>query len=155
MSPRIAARGLLVRDGELLVIRYRTDGEDWYAAPGGGQKRGESLAETVRREVYEETGYEVAVGSLAFVRDFVPSTHYEDRSDDGHQVEHFFWCEQMTDEPDDPTERDSVQVGVTWLPLDSLGDVRFFPGPLGDLLRDGVREGTNDARGACYLGDVD
>ncbi|ELZ92610.1 NUDIX domain-containing protein [Haloferax volcanii] len=153
--PRSAARGLLVRDGELLAIQYRTDGEDWYVAPGGGQQRGESLAETVRREVYEETGYEVAVGSLAYVRDFVPSTHYEDRDDDGHQVDHFFWCERVGDEPDDPTERDSVQVGVRWLPLDELGEVRFFPGPLGDRLRSGDSDEMGDARGAVYLGDVD
>ncbi|AKU06644.1 NUDIX domain-containing protein [Haloferax gibbonsii] len=153
--PRSAARGLVVRDGELLTIRYRTDGEDWYVAPGGGQQRGESLAETVRREVYEETGYEVAVGSLAFVRDFVPSTHYDDRGDDGHQVDHFFWCERVSEDPDDPTERDSVQVGVRWLPLDELGEVRFFPGPLGDRLRDGDPDEMGDGRDAVYLGDVD
>ncbi|RDZ54471.1 DNA mismatch repair protein MutT [Haloferax sp. Atlit-4N] len=153
--PRSAARGLVVRDGELLTIRYRTDGEDWYVAPGGGQQRGESLAETVRREVYEETGYEVAVGSLAFVRDFVPSTHYDDRGDDGHQVDHFFWCERVSEDPDDPTERDSVQVGVRWLPLDELGEVRFFPGPLGDRLRDGDPDEMGGGRDAVYLGDVD
>ncbi|RDZ65742.1 DNA mismatch repair protein MutT [Haloferax sp. Atlit-12N] len=156
--PRSAARGLVVRDGELLTIRYRTDGEDWYVAPGGGQQRGELLTETVRREVYEETGYEVTVGSLAYVREFVPSTHYEGSGDD-HQVDHFFWCERVSDEPDEPTARDSVQAGVRWLSLDELGGVRFFPGPLGDRLGDRLSDGDSgemgDGNDAVYLGDVD
>ncbi|WP_058826615.1 NUDIX domain-containing protein [Haloferax sp. Q22] len=154
-QPRSAARGLVVRDGELLTIRYRTDGEDWYVAPGGGQQRGELLTETVCREVYEETGYEVTVGSLAYVREFVPSTHYESSGDDDHQVDHFFWCERVSDEPDEPTARDSVQAGVRWLPLDELDDVRFFPSPLGDRLRGDDPDEMGGARDAVYLGDVD
>ncbi|MEV6612132.1 NUDIX domain-containing protein [Kutzneria sp. NPDC051319] len=49
-------------DGQLLLIR-RTD-NDLYSIPGGGQEIGETLAQTVVREVQEETGITVRVVEL-------------------------------------------------------------------------------------------
>lgn len=48
--------------GRLLLIR-RTD-NDLYAIPGGALELGETLTQTVQREVMEETGIEVQVTSL-------------------------------------------------------------------------------------------
>jgi 8-oxo-dGTP pyrophosphatase MutT (NUDIX family) len=45
--------------GELLLV-HKTDNDLW-ALPGGGMDVGESMAETVVREVKEETGIDVAV----------------------------------------------------------------------------------------------
>jgi len=47
------------RHGRLLLI-HKTDNDLW-ALPGGGHEIGESIADTVVREVREETGYDVAV----------------------------------------------------------------------------------------------
>ena len=51
----------VVRDdlGRVLMI-HRTDNDMW-ALPGGGHEIGEYIAETVVREVKEETGYDVKV----------------------------------------------------------------------------------------------
>ena len=46
-------------DGRVLMI-HKTDNDLW-ALPGGGHEIGESIAETVVREVKEETGYDVEV----------------------------------------------------------------------------------------------
>jgi len=46
-------------DGRVLLI-HKTDNDLW-ALPGGGHELGESIAETVVREVEEETGYIVEV----------------------------------------------------------------------------------------------
>ncbi|WP_433530612.1 NUDIX hydrolase [Micromonospora sp. CA-263727] len=48
--------------GELLMI-HRTDNNLW-ALPGGGHDVGESISDTVVREVREETGIEVEVAGL-------------------------------------------------------------------------------------------
>lgn len=54
----------IVRDeqGRVLMI-HRTDNGKW-ALPGGGHDIGESIADTVVREVKEETGYDVEVETL-------------------------------------------------------------------------------------------
>ncbi|WP_156757414.1 NUDIX hydrolase [Actinokineospora pegani] len=49
-------------DGHILLIR-RTD-NDLYAIPGGGLELGETLSQTVIREVKEETGIDVEVTAL-------------------------------------------------------------------------------------------
>jgi len=53
---RIAAGGIIVRNGRVLLVRY-SDGESTYlVAPGGGIEDCESLANAAEREVAEETG---------------------------------------------------------------------------------------------------
>lgn len=48
--------------GRILMI-HKTDNNLW-ALPGGGHEIGESIAETVVREVKEETGYDVEVETI-------------------------------------------------------------------------------------------
>ena len=56
-------------DGRLLLVRHRFWPEDTqWGFPGGFAKRGEQFTETVVREVREETGLTVRVGSLIEVR---------------------------------------------------------------------------------------
>ncbi|HEX5877062.1 MAG TPA: NUDIX domain-containing protein [Actinomycetota bacterium] len=50
-------------DGDVLLIE-RTDNGLW-AAPGGAQDIGERVSDTVRREVFEETGLRVEVTGLS------------------------------------------------------------------------------------------
>lgn len=49
-------------DGRILMI-HKTDNDLW-ALPGGGHDIGESIRDTVEREVREETGYEVQVTGI-------------------------------------------------------------------------------------------
>lgn len=55
----------IVRDarGRVLLI-HKTDNDLW-ALPGGGHEIGEFIADTVVREVKEETGYDVEVTGLS------------------------------------------------------------------------------------------
>ena len=48
--------------GRVLMI-HKTDNDKW-ALPGGGHEPGESIADTVVREVKEETGYDVQVETI-------------------------------------------------------------------------------------------
>ncbi len=49
-------------EGRVLMI-HKTDNNRW-ALPGGGHEPGESIADTVIREVKEETGYDVEVETI-------------------------------------------------------------------------------------------
>jgi ADP-ribose pyrophosphatase YjhB (NUDIX family) len=63
-SFRIAARGLIVENNQLLFVS--NDGEYWYL-PGGQLELNEDLPSCVEREVFEETGLAVRVGKLLHV----------------------------------------------------------------------------------------
>jgi ADP-ribose pyrophosphatase YjhB (NUDIX family) len=50
-------------DQSVLLVRQAA-GLKFWTLPGGKVKRGESLVKALRREVYEETGLRVQIGSL-------------------------------------------------------------------------------------------
>ena len=60
---RIACRGIIVKDGKILVSRLAENGV--IMTPGGGLEGNESLEECCIREVAEETGYTVTALKLA------------------------------------------------------------------------------------------
>ncbi|OPY52065.1 MAG: ADP-ribose pyrophosphatase [Methanosaeta sp. PtaU1.Bin112] len=60
IAHRIAAGGIVIREGRVLLVRYR-DGKDSYlVAPGGAIEDCESLATAAEREIAEETGVKCA-----------------------------------------------------------------------------------------------
>lgn len=58
---RTAVRGIIERDGKFLII-FSKYGDHKF--PGGGMNVGETLEETLIREVQEETGYAVVLDSM-------------------------------------------------------------------------------------------
>ena len=67
---RTAARGIIKRDGKYLLIHGKYGD---YKFPGGGMEKGESIRDTLIREVREETGYQVIperVNDFLHVREF-------------------------------------------------------------------------------------
>ena len=59
---RKASRAIMIKDGLLVMIRSKKYGE--YKFPGGGKKENEFLKETLKREVLEETGFDVIASSI-------------------------------------------------------------------------------------------
>jgi len=66
-----AAGGVVVRDGEVLVV-HRPRYDDW-SLPKGKLERGESWEEAALREVHEEIGFRCRLGRE------LPSTSYTDQ----------------------------------------------------------------------------
>lgn len=68
MSTRdIRYQAAVLAGSALLLLRCRTpDGEEFWLLPGGGREVGESEADCVAREVWEEAGVEIAVGPLLY-----------------------------------------------------------------------------------------
>jgi ADP-ribose pyrophosphatase YjhB (NUDIX family) len=64
-TPKVDVRGVVFRDGRLLLVRELSDGR--WALPGGWADVGESLSEAVVREVREESGYETRAVKLLAV----------------------------------------------------------------------------------------
>ncbi|MBB6172133.1 ADP-ribose pyrophosphatase YjhB (NUDIX family) [Nocardiopsis mwathae] len=63
--------GLLVEDGQVLLLDQDTDGPRRWSLPGGRVEEGETLGGALVREMREETGIDVEVGRLLYVCDHI------------------------------------------------------------------------------------
>lgn len=87
MKPRLAVRAVLLHQDRLLLVNAWADPKrDLWCAPGGGVEPGQSLPDNLKRELMEETGLTIDVGTPCLVNEFHSP---EDRF---HQVEVFFRC---------------------------------------------------------------
>lgn len=126
---RTAARAVVICDGKLLATKMRDTRGIYYILPGGGQNPGETLEETVRRECLEEVGVEVRVERLLYVREYIGKNHtFSPRHHQFHQLESVFLCSVANPHAVCPgSETDNHQIGVSWLALESLKHIRFYP----------------------------
>ncbi len=70
--PIVAVGGIVVRDGQVLLVkRGREPSAGRWTVPGGAVRVGEQLHEAVVRELREECGVEVEVGPVVEVLDRV------------------------------------------------------------------------------------
>lgn len=107
--------------GRVLMI-HKVDNDKW-ALPGGGHDIGESITDTVVREVKEETGYDVEV-------DTITGTYTNPRHvmayDDGEVRQQFsiaFRARLVGGEAHTSTESKAVR----WLTLEQLDDLDIHP----------------------------
>jgi len=82
--PIIGVGALVWRDDQILLIkRGKAPAKGEWSLPGGAQELGETIEETARREVREETGCEI--GTLSFLGAFDSI----ERDDEGNIRYHF------------------------------------------------------------------
>ena len=67
----VRVSGIIMRDDTLLLIAHRKKNDIYWLLPGGGVRRGESLADALRREFMEELGVAITVGAPAFMCDSI------------------------------------------------------------------------------------
>jgi len=56
-----AVKGLIVNDDKFLMLQQKSRGKVWWDLPGGRIKYGEDPAESLKREVFEETHLDVDI----------------------------------------------------------------------------------------------
>ncbi|MCU0521232.1 MAG: NUDIX hydrolase [Anaerolineae bacterium] len=95
-TPKVDVRGVVIRDGCVLLVRELLDGGRW-TLPGGWADVNDRPSEAVEREVWEESGYRVRATKVLAIYD---------RRLHGHTPPHlwgiyklFFACELLGGEP--------------------------------------------------------
>lgn len=153
MTIRNAAKALIQRGDRILVTENTDDNGLWYILPGGGVEPGkETLLDALKRECQEEIGAAVTVEGLQFVREYIADNHeyFSSWTKGCHLIDFIFRCsvEEGYDASSAPNG-DSIQVGVKWMSIDELKNLRFYPRTLLDYLRPSGPEPP-----PVYLGDV-
>ncbi len=64
MKNRVA--GIIIKDGDILLMRRLKNGQEYFVFPGGGMEEGESLGETLKRELKEELSIDAIDYKIAF-----------------------------------------------------------------------------------------
>jgi len=152
MKPiRNSAKAVIIKDGKVLFTKNKDDWGFFYLLPGGGQEAGETIHEALKRECREEISSEIKIGDILFVRDYIGKNHeFAEWDNEIHQIEYMFECalEQGT-EIKNGSIPDNMQVGVEWIEIEKLGDLRIYPSILKDLLDEKGKKVD-----VIYLGDI-
>ncbi len=148
---RTAARALIILDQKVLSIKMCDKTGIFYILPGGGQRHGELLTDTLIRECLEEIGTNVEVGELAYVREYIGKNHeFNQMHHTFHQVENVFHCRlTKPQEIDFDTQSDKKQIGVEWIRLEDLPMRRFLPKTIKPFFKSGKFVTCRN-----YLGDI-
>ncbi len=135
---RLAAYAVLLRDDDVLLTRISARGHHvgWWTLPGGGVDHGEEPRAAVVREVAEETGLTIEVGSLLDVH----SVHFTGRApdeavEDYHGVHLIFAATVTGGDAPGVREVDGTTDAVEWVPVAS---VRAGTVPVTDVVRAGM-----------------
>ncbi|WP_353808162.1 NUDIX hydrolase [Agromyces sp. SYSU T00194] len=64
MDIRIAAYGVIIRDGQVLLAHWNEHGRSGWTLPGGGIEGDEHPHDAAVREIFEETGFHARIDRL-------------------------------------------------------------------------------------------
>jgi ADP-ribose pyrophosphatase YjhB (NUDIX family) len=151
MKPiRNSAKAIIIQNEKILLTKNQDDLGFFYLFPGGGQDHGEELKDAVKRECIEELGEKVEVSELVYVREYIGKNHeFSQWDSDVHQIEFYFNCSLTSEQSTflNGTNPDNNQVGVEWIEIKNLDEIRLYPKVLSTI----IKQYDNKIR---YLGDV-
>lgn len=114
-TPKVDVRGALFdEDGRVLLVQEASDG--LWTLPGGWADVGDTPAESVEREMREESGFGVRAVRLVAAFDRDRQGHVPPMPVSIYKL--FFLCEHDGSEPTAPQESETLAVG--WFDLDDL-----------------------------------
>ena|SRR5574344_896880 len=100
------------------------------------------MLDALRREVAEETGYEVEPKSLLFIR--------EGFKDEAHRIEFMFVCDIIGEADKSKLEYDFHQIGTKWLSIDNIIHEELYPVEMRNVIKQYYLGKPND----IYLGEM-
>lgn len=105
---------------EILLMRYQYGGQDVFALPGGNCDRGETLPDTVIRELREELGISVDIGEMILAGEMLLS----ERSDD---VLHVVFAARNLNGIPTLNSAETTALELVWVPVVGLDQLNLYP----------------------------
>ena len=114
---KLRAAALIINDNKLLLVNHR-DYPGFFTI-GGKVAYGETTAETVEREAYEETGIQFTAERLVFVNERIFNGH--------HEIVFFYLMSGETDELIDGAHTEKPEEHMRWFAIDELKNYDVNP----------------------------
>jgi len=128
MKHRIRSAAVVINDNKILLVKHvhPKSGEDFWIPPGGGLENSESIYDCAIRETFEETGLQVVLGEILYLREFMDPEYEE------HHFEVFILAESfdgvLTTKNVDPSDRDGPYIKeVKFLSQEDLSRLTVYP----------------------------
>ena len=134
---RIAA--CILKDNKILMVRHKKGDEKYWLLPGGRIEYGETMIETLKRELVEETGLEISVGNLMFMSEAIPKDNHR------HIVNIFFEAEIIGGEIKLGDEE--ILDAVEFIDINKIDEIVIYP-----LIKDELKQYINNGKPLGYLG---
>lgn len=117
--PRLRVAVVVVREGELLLVRHQKGERTYWLLPGGGLDYGETFAECATRELREETGLEIEIERCLYLSEGVAP-------DKSRHIVHVTLLGRLVGGTLTKTD-EAVVAEVAWVPVERLRDLTLFP----------------------------
>ena len=128
---------IIVEDEKILLVQHEKHGRRYWLLPGGGVEYAETIAEAGRRELLEETGYEVTIGDLLFISESIPPDEHR------HVINYYFVGKRTGGELQ--VEDSKILRDVQWHHIDDLPHLTMYPNT-GREIREWIRSGRIEKR---------
>jgi 8-oxo-dGTP diphosphatase len=151
MKHRVRAAVIILKDEKLLMVKHVNpeSGDAWWIPPGGGlEDQDNSIHDCAIREVFEETGLQVTVGKMVYLREFIETVPRI------HHIELFFLAEDFSGDltieniKGNGPDEDWIQQ-LAWFGQDEIQAIKVYPELLQDGFWDDLQAGFPETR---YLG---
>ncbi|MBE6692819.1 MAG: NUDIX domain-containing protein [Ruminococcaceae bacterium] len=135
-------KAIIIDKTRLLVVHMRdSEGNEYYTLPGGKQRPDELMLDALKREVKEETGYDIQPKSLLFIR--------EGFKEESHRIEFMFICD-IVGEKSTELEYDVNQIGTKWISIDNILHEELYPVDMRNIIKRHFLGKSNE----IYLGEM-
>jgi len=125
--PRVRVGVLLVREGNVLLVKHRRDNLEYWLLPGGGLDWGESIRNCAVRECKEELGLDVDVGEVIGIAESVPPQARR-------HIVHIALRGRILGGTEQLGQEDQRLIGMSWHRLEDWTGLIFFPPMVDELL---------------------
>ncbi|MBI5208108.1 MAG: NUDIX domain-containing protein [Candidatus Firestonebacteria bacterium] len=111
---------VIIKDGNLLLMKYNYNGTFVYGIPGGNPDNSETLEQTLKRELKEELSIEIKLNKLILIGEVI----LEDRKT---STLHCIFSGEILNGIPQINSNHTTSIGVEWIKLDVLSSLNLYP----------------------------
>lgn len=116
---KVRPAALIIENNHVLLLRYSYGNQDVYALMGGNTDEGESLSDTLIRELREELNIEIEVGEMLLIGEVIqPSKSV---------VLHCIFSAKIIAGLPHINPHHTTALDIGWLPIEDLKNYNLYP----------------------------